>query len=64
MYAYLMHYLWIVIVVRIFVMPFKLDFKAAVFVTLIGTELLILAFHLLQERIKKSLGIKTKPILN
>jgi hypothetical protein len=56
MYAYIMHYLWIVIMVNYFVLPYKLDFSAAVVVTFVGTEICILAFHFFLEFVLSKLG--------
>ena len=41
MWAYLSHYLWIVIVVYYVVRPYKLDFSVAAPVTWMGTEVLV-----------------------
>jgi len=49
MYAYILHYLWIVIVVNNCVLPFNLHYPKAVLVTYIGTEICILLFHLFME---------------
>jgi hypothetical protein len=49
MYAYILHYLWIVIVVNYCVVPFKLHYSKAVFVTFAGTEVCIVLFHLFME---------------
>ena len=41
MWAYLSHYLWIVIVAYYIVRPYKLDFAVAAPVTWMGTEVLV-----------------------
>ena len=49
MYAYIAHYFWIVVTVNMLVLPYKMDFTAGVFTTFVGTEVLILVFHLFIE---------------
>ena len=45
MWAYLSHYLWIIIAVDVFVRPNKFDFAIAAPITLVGCELMILMSH-------------------
>jgi hypothetical protein len=49
MQAYITHYLWIVLVVKMVVLPYKMDFSAGVLTTFIGTEISILAFNFFIE---------------
>lgn len=58
MYAYLLHYLWIVIMVNNFVKPYDLEFFPAVVVTYIGTEIQILLFHLFTEFLQGKMAKK------
>jgi hypothetical protein len=57
MLAYIIHYLWIVIIVNLFVLPYQLDFSAGVIVTYFGTELGIILTHFalkfITNRLKK-----------
>jgi hypothetical protein len=60
MYAYIMHYLWIVTVVNMVVLPYKLDFTAGVFITFAGTELCILFFHFFIEFVESKVKSSKK----
>ena len=54
MWAYLSHYLWIVITVALVVLPNKLDFSVAAPVTWIGTEILVVLSQFLLQFIMKT----------
>ena len=58
MYAYIMHYLWIVIMCNRFVLPYELDQVNAAMVCFFGTEFCILLFHLFLEFVMSKLKKK------
>ena len=60
LWAYLSHYLWIVIVCQICIRPFKLTFINAWFVNFIGAEVLILLSYYLIDYIVGKFGGKKK----
>ena len=60
MWAYLSHYLWIVIAVAIFVRPYKLDFSAAAPICFIFTEIFIILSHFAIGFMVKMSGGKKK----
>jgi len=60
MIAYVMHYLWIVIVVNKFVRPYKMDWQAGFTTAFIGTEICIFLFHYFVVFVQKFMG-KGKP---
>ena len=66
MQAYIVHYFWIVVVVNLVVLPYKMDFTAGVFTTFVGGEILILLFHFFIEfvmsMIKKKKNNKKRQI--
>ena len=53
MWAYLSHYMWIVIVCQIFVRPFNMDFGPAAIINLVVSEALILASYWGLEKISE-----------
>ena len=58
MVAYIMHYLWIVLSVKLIVRPYELDFTEGAFITFICTEICIVLFHYFLKYINKKLKKK------